>query len=189
VPVLIVPARTCAASLGEAVALQAGEDVGRASTTFCGAIAGVPTSPQNATPHSVALGAVAQLKRRLEMKTVNIPGFFAEAALYISRTQYNMRTSHHLKLTEHTVVPQLPPIFLGKTCGDCRIRGVFEGPSGTHVAYGDQECCDFYCDLGKFNCYKDNCRTEGCTGPAWAVGGGIVLNPGGTAVFNQSGGG
>ena len=125
---------------------------------------------------------------RKEGATMRMPGFTAEGSLYTSKTQY--KTNHrHPNGASHNVVPQLP-IRIGRTCGEC-ISGVHGVRFG---GFGTQQCCDFYCDPAKGQCFTSNCATEYC----WSLGnvfdrGGGGINAGGGintggGVFNTGGG-
>ncbi len=125
---------------------------------------------------------------RKEGATMRMPGFTAEGSLYTSKTQY--KTNHrHPNGASHNVLPQLP-IRIGRTCGEC-ISGVHGVRFG---GFGTQQCCDFYCDPAKGQCFTSNCATEYC----WSLGnvfdrGGGGINAGGGintggGVFNTGGG-
>ena len=104
------------------------------------------------------------------MNPINMPGFSAEALLYISGRQYTMTATqyyqaNHLNSTQNfvqrTVVPQLPLKF--RVCGLCKPRSVAEA----YVGVGGRDCYDMVCDLppkpgGPPPCTYSNFANENC---------------------------
>src|SRR5215831_13434420 len=89
------------------------------------------------------------LQRRIDMKTINLPGFTAESSLYRTVPKYATENVHGFLPGPGTIVPQLPP-----NCGACT---PLTWPNGTPTGACARACCDV---LGR-------CSTETC-----ACGGG-----------------
>ena len=63
------------------------------------------------------------------MNTMRIPGFTAEAALYLARERYRTGENADALVSAQGILPQLPPIWVCWKClGSCTPDGCSIGP-------------------------------------------------------------